>query len=457
MNLDNNFIYFLVDKMTKAKVYPPKELKREIGREEVLNAWENLLQRLNDPDFQDHKFGLYLHLPFCPSKCSFCYCPSRQENDFNKIKAYVAQLKKEVDLYSPGLKNLAVDSIYVGGGTPSHLTVELINDLFAHIFSSFKMSDDLQFNFEASPHTLSAQKLDLLKSLGVTRLSMGVQSISGKVLNNIKREQSLSVLKNIVDYARKIGIPHLNLDYVAGLPGETLQSFMIGFTEILKLRPEIIHLYAFCPTEDTLFIKEGNIYSEQQIANRSKMQRVGEQLVRKAGYKEIKNDSWGLLEEAKNRQEAGRKEFPYSILGLGNSARSNVFKIMAYTNNSDHYNFPQGKIYGHSINDEEELRHFLMLSFRGGVNKKEIKRIFGFDIEKLFAQELNFLQKNGNLKIDGDNLILNAKNTNEYHFLLKKLFYSPEVINSLAEYYKNEYMPTINYQEKLAQNFDNNF
>jgi len=457
MYKDDNYIYFLTDKMTKAKVYPPAELKTKLNYSDIINGWQELSQRVDDSDYKDPKLGLYLHLPFCPSKCLFCYCPSKQENDFNKISHYIEQMLAEVDLYAPILKDFQVDSIYVGGGTPSYLTQELIKKLFEYIFSNFKMSEDLQFNFEASPHTLNKEKLDSLKELGVTRLSMGVQSISGKVLNNINRQQSLDVLEKIINYSRKIGIPHINLDYVAGLPGETLQSFIKGFSEILKLRPEIIHLYAFCPTKDTLYIKQGNQYTEDQVNLRSKMQKVGEKMIRNSGYKEIKNDSWGLNEKAKNRQEAGRKDSPYSILGLGNSARSNIFKIMAYINSPSHYDNKEGEISGHKINAEEELRHFLMLAFRGGIDPLKLNKIFNININDFFAKELDYLKKNNKLKIENNQMYLMADNTNEYHFLLKKLFYSPQVLEQLKEYYKNDYNPSIDYKSKLIKVFDKNF
>jgi len=457
MNNDDNFLYFLTEKMTKAKVYPPGELKQDLSVEEIIKGWKTLSNRINDDDYRDHKFGIYIHIPFCPNKCTFCYCPSTAERDFNLIEKYVDTLINEIDFYTPYLKNFKINSIYVGGGTPGYLPINLIEKLFRHLYDNFKIEKkEWQFNFESSPYVLTKEKLDLLKDLGVNRLSMGVQSMSGKVLRNISRDQSFDVLEKVINYSRKIGIKYVNLDYVTGLPGESLLSFVNGFMKIIKLRPEMIHLYAFCPTEETLFIKNGNIYNSENIKLRGEMQKIGEKIIKNAGYKEIKNDSWGLDNEARNKQETGRKEFPYSILGLGNYARSYIFKILYYRqlespkNSSSHYQ-------GHYINDEDEFKHFIMLAFRGGININDVKRIFKIDISKKYEKELEYLKTLKKIKREGNKIWMMPNNTNEYHFLLKKLFYSQEIINKLKDHYKDVYDSKIDYKAKLAKNFDENF
>jgi len=461
MNQNDNLIYFLTDKMTKGKIYPPQELASDLSREYVALAWQKLVARLQNNEFPGHNLGLYLHFPFCPSKCRFCYCFSEQENNIQKISRYIDSMIKEIDFFAEYLKGIKINTIYVGGGTPSYLTKDLIAKIFRHLLSKFEIDkSNYQFNFEASPSTLNQNKLKILKELGVNRLSIGVQSLDQKVLKNIKREQEYEMVKKTVNYARKIGIDYINLDYVAGLPGETLTTFTKGFTELIKLRPDILHLYKFYPADNTIFYKEGMVYGTTQVDLRQKMIKLGEKFVKIAGYKLIRNEfeAWGLNFDARNKQDAERKEKPYSVLGLGNYAKSHIFSILHYQNGADHYFGQVGHEYrGCYVDEKEEMRHFIISAGRGGFYLNEFKNIFQQDPFVLFAEQFKYLKENGWLEIKDGFLRIITKDSNQFNYLMKKLFYKSEIINKLRDYYQNEYQSEINYEQVLAGRIYDNF
>jgi len=461
MNNDDNFLHFLTDKMTKDKIYPPQKLAKNLSKEEVFKSWQALSQKIKLKELKGHNLGIYLHFPFCLSKCRFCYCHSAQESDFNIINDYVDKMLSEINYFSRALKSIAINTLYVGGGTPSYLSIDLIEKVFKRLFEKFKIdSSNWQFNFEASPLTLTKEKLDLLKNFGVNRLSMGVQSLNKKVLNNINRKQSYEMIEDIVRYSRKIGIAYVNLDYVAGLPGETLQSFLAGFLRFIKIRPDIVHLYKFYPADNTIFFKEGMIYGDQEIKLRQKMIDLGEKIVKKNGYKIIRNEfeAWGLNLKARNEQDAGRKEKPYSILGLGSYAKSHIFNILHYQSGANHYFNKLGYEYkGNYVNEKDEMSHFILSTGRGGFKISEFEEIFKMNPLEVFDDEFNYLKNNNKLKIESNLIRIMTNDSNEYHFLIKKLFYSQEIIDELKEYYQNEYNSNKNYQRILESRIVDRF
>jgi len=459
MNQDNNLIYFLTDRMTKGKIYPPQELAEKMSRQKVGGFWSALVDQLKRGQHPGHQFGLYLHFPFCPSKCRFCYCFSDQICDQTLIEKYLKEMIKEMEFFSEILADLPVKTIYVGGGTPSYLSSDQLGNIFENLLAKFRLDKaDYQFNFEASPYTLDNKKLDLLKELGVNRLSMGVQSLDAKVLNNIKRPQNYGMIKNNVDYAREIGIKHINLDYVAGLPGETLASFLKGFSSLIKLRPDIIHLYKFYPADNSIFHKEGLVYDQQAVLLRDKMIKLGEKIVAKEGYLSIRNEfeAWGLEFSARNRQDAERKEKPYSVLGLGAYAKSAVFANLRYQNSANHY-FKETEYFGCPLNEDEEMRNFIISAGRGGFSLTEFKEIFKQDPLAVFNDQFAFLQNNDYFLQNGDHLEIRTPDSNTFHFLMKKLFYPSKTIEQLKDFYKQEYDPTINYEEVLSAKINDNF
>jgi len=194
--------------------------------------------------------ALYVHVPFCQARCAYC--------DFNTyaglerlIPAYVAALCREIEEAGQQWGHLAVPTIYFGGGTPSLLPSELLSTLFDTLRLTFHVSDDAEITLEANPGTVSAERLNRLRTLGVNRLSLGVQAAHDDELHLLGRIHSWAQAVETVAVARAAGFDNLNLDFIYGLPGQALARWQETLEAALALGPEHLSLYCLGVEEGT--------------------------------------------------------------------------------------------------------------------------------------------------------------------------------------------------------------
>lgn len=199
------------------------------------------------------KYGLYIHIPFCIQKCNYC--------DFNSYagklelsNAYVNALIKEAQLY----KDLYIDTVFIGGGTPTCLSTELLLRLINGIFNTFKIEATAEATIEANPGTLSISKLRVLRSSGINRLSLGVQSLDDKQLKLIGRMHSSDDVYTAFDMATAAGFTNISCDMMFGLPTQTLKNWMDDINKIIKLPISHISCYS-------LKIEEGTDFANRKI------------------------------------------------------------------------------------------------------------------------------------------------------------------------------------------------
>lgn len=199
--------------------------------------------------------NLYIHIPFCRQKCSFCYYSVVPGASHDHIEAYLDCLEKEAVYYSGStyLKK-KMDTVFVGGGTPSLLNESQIVRLFSKIINRFDVSSTREITFECAPDSITLDKLKLLKSLGVTRISMGVQSFDDNVLSKTRRDgNSEKVIDRYYDVVTA-GIDKVNIDLIAGVEKESMNSMANTMNTLLNLNPK--------PTQVTLFtlsVRKGSI------------------------------------------------------------------------------------------------------------------------------------------------------------------------------------------------------
>ena len=202
--------------------------------------WVVLAQNLNSKISQHVAF--YVHVPFCQARCAYC--------DFSTyaglerlIPAYVAALCREIEHAGQQWGHLAVPTIYFGGGTPSLLPSELLSILFDTLRFTFHVSDDAEITLEANPGTVTTEWLYRLRTLGLNRLSLGVQSAHDDELHLLGRIHSWAQAVETVAAARAAGFDNLNLDFIYGLPGHTLARWQETLERTLALGPEHLSLY----------------------------------------------------------------------------------------------------------------------------------------------------------------------------------------------------------------------
>ena len=197
---------------------------------------------------RDDSFSLYLSIPFCPTRCSYCSFVSHSiEKAKDIIPQYVDLLCRELEVTAKIAKalDLRLETVYMGGGTPTTLSAEQLNRVLGTVRENFDMSTVREFTVEAGrPDTIDADKLIAIKQNGVTRISINPQTMNDNVLECIGRKHTAKDTINAFKLAREIGFDNINMDLIAGLPSDTYESFKATTEEILKLEPESVTVHS---------------------------------------------------------------------------------------------------------------------------------------------------------------------------------------------------------------------
>lgn len=193
----------------------------------------------------DKPLGLYIHLPFCRKRCDFCYFKVYTDKNSAQIRRYLDGLLAELDAYleSPYLEGRELDFVYFGGGTPSYLSREQIKTLFEGLQSRMGWGAAREIAFECEPGTLQEGKVELLRDLGVTRLSLGVENFDADILELNNRAHRAMEIDRAWGYLKDAEFPQVNIDLIAGMVGETEDNWKRCIERTLELRPESVTVY----------------------------------------------------------------------------------------------------------------------------------------------------------------------------------------------------------------------
>ncbi len=219
-------------------------------------------QKINDQSLPTG-FSLYISIPFCPQRCSYCSFVSQSVDKLRPLVApYVEQLCAEIAEIGQIVKRLGLtlQTVYFGGGTPTTLSAEQLTKIFLQISDAFDLSNLLEYTVEAGrPDTIDRERLLALKAAGVTRLSVNPQTMNDHVLSAVGRRHTAQQVVEAFELSREIGFESINMDLIAGLPGETPESFENSLKKVLALNPDNI-------TVHTLTLKRASTLSEDPAA-----------------------------------------------------------------------------------------------------------------------------------------------------------------------------------------------
>ncbi len=195
---------------------------------------------------RENDYCLYVGIPFCPSRCLYCSFTSYPIALYEKKAAeYIETLKKEIDYISDVYKDKNLVSVYIGGGTPTSISHELLDELLEHIKSSFDMSKCREFTVEAGrPDSITGEKLMVMKKHNISRISINPQTMNDETLKVIGRAHTVEQTKEAFKLARECGFDNINMDLIAGLPGENIDSMKHTLDEIKKLSPESLTVHS---------------------------------------------------------------------------------------------------------------------------------------------------------------------------------------------------------------------
>jgi putative oxygen-independent coproporphyrinogen III oxidase len=240
-----------------------------------------------------HPLSLYIHIPFCTLKCSYC--------DFNSyagidalMRPFVDALCDEMRLWSSLVADRRIETVFLGGGTPSLLPIEEVNEVMSTTRGPFELAPDAEISFEANPGTVDREYLRALRSLGVNRLSFGVQSFHDDELRALDRIHSAKEAKEAYRWAREAGFERINLDLIYGLTEQEMGRWEATLEEAIGLEPEHLSLYALTIEEGTKLahdIERGRVPGPDGDMQAAMYERSCERM-EQAGYRQYEISNW---------------------------------------------------------------------------------------------------------------------------------------------------------------------
>ena len=371
--------------------------------------------------------GLYIHIPFCRAKCSYCDFPSHAGlQDLHQD--YVEALCREVSRRAEAWNELSFDTVFVGGGTPTVLPPTQIDKVLATCRRELNVHDDAEVTIEANPGTLGLPELVALRQAGVNRLSLGVQSLHDAELSLLGRIHSASQAITAFQLAREAGFGNINLDLIFGLPTQQAKSWRETLDRALDLGPKHLSLYALSVEEGTplaRLIAEGDLPApDDDLA--ACMYELAEALLAQNGYLHYEISNWARRAPGDNGPGwlptlACRHNLKYwsdqSYLGLGAAAHSydglhhwaNVSHPAEYIQRVMAADDPTDEI--EEIDPTRHMSDLMMLGLRlvAGVTWEGFRRRFGAELRAVYDKEIDELAEQGLLAVDARGVRLTAR------------------------------------------------
>ncbi|MDR1926353.1 MAG: radical SAM family heme chaperone HemW [Endomicrobium sp.] len=274
--------------------------------------------------------GLYIHIPFCKQKCFYCNFFS-EKYDTVLVDKYIDALTD----YAVQFKNKKIDSIYIGGGTPSVLSLKQIQKLLQALNNIFSLSIMQEFTFELNPESTSESKLKILKNYGVNRLSIGLQSVEDKSLKFLGRIHGFKAFCTAYDMALKEGFSNINIDLIYGLPGQNMQDWEKALEKVLLLNSQHLSLYPLSIEQSTSFFETG--ISTNDDIQRDMYDKTIE-ILAENGYNHYEVSNWAKRDGESFHNSNYWRNFEYIGLGAGAAGYferrryKNVANVQRYIN-----------------------------------------------------------------------------------------------------------------------------
>lgn len=357
--------------------------------------------------------GLYIHVPFCAQKCNYCDFNSYKIEEKNQKTDYLISIRKEMELYKEEFKNKEFTSVFLGGGTPSILTPEELTTLMENIYSNFNIGKDAEITMECNPGTLDKAKLKAIKSLGINRLSMGLQVTQDHHLKYIGRIHTYEQFEKNYKDAIEVGINNINVDLMYSLPNQSFDEWKETLNKIINLNPSHISAYSLILEEGTKFYdmylnKEFELNDEEVDIN---IYNYTIDTLCKNGYHQYEISNY-----AKEGYECKHNIVYWkcdNYLGLGPGASgyinnyrySNICDIKGYNKCLEYDKRPIEEKNILSKKDEMEEFIFMGLRMNKGINLDEFYKRFNIDFKHRYNDILDKL-KNLNLIIEQNNNII---------------------------------------------------
>lgn len=376
--------------------------------------------------------GIYVHVPFCVKKCNYCdflSFPLKKETDCRNTENYVKALQQEIrNPFKLPESPAEVDTIYIGGGTPSLLSERQTGCILDEINRKFLVNQGAEITMECNPGTVTAESLRAYRELGINRLSIGIQSAVEKELALLGRIHTFSQAKRVVSWAREAGFTNLSVDLMSAIPGQTLASYEHSLQEILALKPQHISSYSLIIEEGTPFFERYKDNPPVDEETDRKMYEMTQQMLVDRGYEryEISNYARPGYESRHNTKYWTGEDY----LGVGLGASSKIGKF-CLKNETDMTMYLEKLGKGETVafveenlSDEDEKIEFFILGMRcmSGVSLKKYKERFGEDASVRYGKTIQKICDMGLAEREEDRLFLTAKGIDVSNLVFEMFF-----------------------------------
>lgn len=363
------------------------------------------------------RLSLYLHIPFCVKKCLYCdflSFPTGSGNNREKEKRYLARLAEEIKEKSVNYKECLVDTIFIGGGTPSVLEEGEMAALMEVVKDCFSLEKEGEYSVEVNPGTVTKEKLREYRECGLNRISIGAQSLKDKELELLGRIHTREDFFTCYEEAQKAGFTNINVDCMSALPGQKVRDYLENLEEMVRLGPTHISAYSLIIEENTPFYnlystKEGQKMLPTEEEDREMYHKAGE-LLKKKGYRryEISNYALPGYECKHNLGYWSGKNY----LGLGLGAASMVEHVR-WKNTESFSEYMETKAVERDrivLSPNMQMEEFMFLGLRKiqGVSKKEFSERFTVPMEAIYGDWISKMKRE-NLLLEGENLFLTER------------------------------------------------
>jgi oxygen-independent coproporphyrinogen III oxidase len=373
-------------------------------------------QAVASPPRPDTPLGLYLHIPFCRKRCHFCYFRVYTDKDSIAVRRYLDMAVRELELYSslPFIGGRTPQFVYFGGGTPSYLSENQLSGLVNRMRDLLSWNQVEEVTFECEPGTLTDHKLKLIRDLGVTRLSLGVENFNDQILEANGRAHHSKEIQRAYRFAQELQFPQINLDLISGMMGETTANWENCVRQAIELSPHSVTIYQMEIPFNT------HIYQDMKAQHQTAAPVADWEIKRDwvaYAFAELEKAGYTVVSGYTAVKDPSRTRFVYrdslwqgaDMLGLGVASFSHVNGI--HFQNQHEFEpymtrLVEGKLPWYRAltptPDERLIRELVLQLKLGRVQCSYFSRKFGVDIRQRFAEPLAKLAAWGVLNIEGD-------------------------------------------------------
>lgn len=355
---------------------------------------------------------LYLHMPFCVRKCAYCDFLSFPSGAKTQ-RMYAKRLMEDIDVMGKRYGEIPVETIFIGGGTPSVPDSGLIVEIMEHVRHAFHVADGAEISMEANPGTVTREKLTDYRKAGINRLSFGLQSANDRELKLLGRIHTWAEFLESFTLARECGFANLNIDLMSALPGQTCESWKETLSRVTDLDPEHISAYSLIIEEGTPFgerygSEEGRKLLPDEDSERE-MYHETKQFLKDCGYERYEISNYAKPGRECRHNIGYWTGVPYLGLGLG---ASSYLDGCRFTVNPDMKQYLEEKpgmftdIEKLTKKDMEEEFFYVGLRMTAGVSLSEFERRFGISAKEIYPGLMETFVKEKAARFEGDRFVL---------------------------------------------------